>query len=294
MTKIIDTVDLVHTFHYEAREKQGIYHRGPFQLMMNTNVIWNDYWMKGNAPFRLSDYHMSLILKGSISGVFNLQYHEFHEGDVYLLHPGLLCKFVEATDDINFRIVSISGDYITEQFPAFGVDRGLIVFHPSPEEWEQLVTYFNLLEKLVDQEELVLLSAAYSALRYAVLKGNAAMGLEDQKQEHNPHQDIFQQFLSLLNEHGIREHKMAFYADKLSYTPKYLNTIIKEVSERTMMDWINTYLIDEARASLAHTKMSVEQISDALCFPNSAFFCKFFKNHTGMRPSEYRKNVRNH
>ncbi len=171
MAKIIDTVDLVHAFHYEAQSKEGIYIRGPFQLMMNTNVIFNDYWMKDDAPFRLSDFQLNLILKGSVSGSFNLQQNEFREGDVYITHPGVLCKFHSATDDLNTRAISISGDFITERFPSFGEERGFISFRPSKEVWQKLLNYFDMIESLVDEEELVLLSSAYSAVRYGIIKG---------------------------------------------------------------------------------------------------------------------------
>ena len=81
---------------------------------------------------------------------------------------------------------------------------------------------------------------------------------------------------------------LVFYADKLCLTPRYLNTIIRQTSQQTVMDWINQSIILEAKVLLKHSNLLVYQISDELNFPNSFFFSsKFFKRMTGMTPHEY-------
>ena len=83
---------------------------------------------------------------------------------------------------------------------------------------------------------------------------------------------------------------VSFYADKLCLTPRYLNTIIRQTSQQTVMDWINQSIILEAKVLLKHSNRLVYQISDELNFPNPSFFSKFFKRMTGMTPQEYQKN----
>lgn len=85
------------------------------------------------------------------------------------------------------------------------------------------------------------------------------------------------------------ERTVGFYADKLCLTPRYLNTLIRQVSHQTVMEWINQSVILEAKVLLKHSNLLVYQISDELHFPNPSFFCKFFKRMTGMTPQEYQK-----
>lgn len=56
MAKIIDTADLSQALTHEGQQKKGVYIRGPFQLAMNSNVIAINEWLKGDVPYRPSDY----------------------------------------------------------------------------------------------------------------------------------------------------------------------------------------------------------------------------------------------
>mgnify|MGYP002245259316 CR=1 FL=1 len=97
----------------------------------------------------------------------------------------------------------------------------------------------------------------------------------------------FPAFHFLVNAYSKRERNVSFYADKLCLTPRYLNTIIRQTSQQTVMDWINQSIILEAKVLLKHSNLLVYQISDELNFPNPSFFSKFFKRMTGMTPHEY-------
>jgi AraC-like DNA-binding protein len=81
---------------------------------------------------------------------------------------------------------------------------------------------------------------------------------------------------------------MAFYADKLCLTPKYLSTLIKQASGRSAPDWIDDFVILEAKNLLKYTGLAIKEIVYKLHFPNQSVFFKFFKAHTGLTPSEYR------
>ncbi len=66
-----------------------------------------------------------------------------------------------------------------------------------------------------------------------------------------------------------REHKdVAFYADKLCITSKYLSMVIKEASGKTAKDWIVEYAILEIKAMLKNSTMNIQEISiKKLCEP---------------------------
>ena len=82
---------------------------------------------------------------------------------------------------------------------------------------------------------------------------------------------------------------MDFYAEKLSITPKYMSTVIKQTSGKTAGDWIDDHVLLEAKALLKSTNMTILQISDELNFPSQSFFGKYFKRLTGVSPKEYRR-----
>ena len=101
--------------------------------------------------------------------------------------------------------------------------------------------------------------------------------------------ELFAQFISLLEENFRTERHVSWYAEQIGITPKYLSEIVKQVSKRTPNDWIDSYVLLEIRVLLKNTTKSIKEIADAINFPNQSFFGKFFKEHMGMSPSEYRK-----
>ena len=100
---------------------------------------------------------------------------------------------------------------------------------------------------------------------------------------------LLERFIALVTEYHNTERGVAFYADKLCLSPKYLSKLIKQASGRSAPAWIDSFVILEAKNLLKYSDKSVKQIVYDLHFPNQSVFYKFFKAHTGMTPSEYRK-----
>lgn len=95
-------------------------------------------------------------------------------------------------------------------------------------------------------------------------------------------------FVSLVAIHHAQHRNLEFYATNLHLTPKYLSSAIKSATGRSGQEWINSYVILEAKHYLKHTKLPVKEIAYELCFRNQMDFYRYFQRHTGMTPSEYR------
>lgn len=101
---------------------------------------------------------------------------------------------------------------------------------------------------------------------------------------------IFRRFMSLLATDIKQSREVKYYADKLSISPKYLTIVTRQMSDRSASDWINRSVIINAKALLATTSLSVQQIADQLNFPNPSFFGQYFLRHTGLTPREFRRS----
>lgn len=71
-------------------------------------------------------------------------------------------------------------------------------------------------------------------------------------------------------------------------TARYLGTIVKDINGETAKTWIDRALVSKAKVMLRHTDKQVSEVADALGFPTSSFFCRFFREHAGYTPQEYR------
>ena len=104
----------------------------------------------------------------------------------------------------------------------------------------------------------------------------------------NRNDEYFGRFIKCLYENYKTERSVAFYASQLHITPKYMTTIIRRVSGRTAAEWIDDYVILEAKNLLRYSSMSIQEVAYALNFSNQSFFGKYFKLHTSMSPSQYK------
>lgn len=97
-------------------------------------------------------------------------------------------------------------------------------------------------------------------------------------------------FIDLLVKHPKTSRRVDFYAEQLCLTPKYLTTLVRKATGKSVRGWIDDFIISNAQFLLRHSDMSIQQIAFELNFPNQSFFGTFFKEHTGYAPSEYRSN----
>ena len=102
-------------------------------------------------------------------------------------------------------------------------------------------------------------------------------------------EELFFDFLRLVPIHFAEHHDVAFYASQLCITPRYLSQIVREVSSRTVVDYINQMLLIEASYMLQQTSLPIVQIADRLHFSEAASFTRFFTRMKGMNPKEFRK-----
>ena len=102
-------------------------------------------------------------------------------------------------------------------------------------------------------------------------------------------EEIFIGFIRLLPTHFAEHHDIGFYADQLHISPVYLSRVVRQVTGRTVIDYINQMLMIEASFLLRMSPMSITQIADHLHFADTPSFSKFFSRMNGMSPKEYRK-----
>lgn len=105
---------------------------------------------------------------------------------------------------------------------------------------------------------------------------------------HRSANDIFVRFIHLVNDHCKEQRQLAFYAEKICVTERYLSTVIRQISGITAKEWIDKAVVTAAKVKLRHSDLQITEITEALHFPNPSFFCKYFKRLVGCTPQENR------
>jgi len=100
---------------------------------------------------------------------------------------------------------------------------------------------------------------------------------------------VFLRFLTLAQQNARTERDVAFYADLLCITPKYLSQVSRTVTRLPASQWIQFYASFELVSLLNDTTKTLTEVSDLMHFENASHFSRYVKKTLGKSPSEYRK-----
>lgn len=147
--------------------------------------------------------------------------------------------------------------------------------------------YFNQPEcKCLDQLVLYQLKAFFTGF-YDYITRNKQDVDNDATTRVN---ELFNQFMDTLEHDYKQSHDVAYYARQLCITPKYLTTISKRISGHTPKTIIDHYVILQLKLSLRNSDVTVNQLAWEYNFSDASFFCRYFKQHTGKSPQEFRNH----
>ena len=91
-------------------------------------------------------------------------------------------------------------------------------------------------------------------------------------------EEITVHFLQLIADHYKAQRDLAFYADRLHISIKYLSISVKEITQESPSEIISNWLVTEARAQLTISTKTINQISKGFNFSDQNAFSKFSKN----------------
>ncbi len=115
---------------------------------------------------------------------------------------------------------------------------------------------------------------------------------QEQKNVDSRAVERFKIFQRLIEVHFTRWHQVAEYANQLGCSEKSLTRSTIEATGVTAKALIAARIILEAKRLLAHTDLSVSEISEKLGFDETTNFIKFFKRGVSNTPATFRLKSR--
>ncbi|CAM1343342.1 helix-turn-helix domain-containing protein [Tenacibaculum amylolyticum] len=100
---------------------------------------------------------------------------------------------------------------------------------------------------------------------------------------------IFLKFKELLESEYAKNRNADYYAKELHITYKHLNIICKEVVHATAKQFIDDFIILQAKRALINSTDRSSNIAYAMGFEEPTNFIKYFKKRTGYTPNAFKK-----
>lgn len=252
-------------------------------------------------PSRLNALIIGVGTDGETSLTSNLQEFRLKKDSLFIFSPKHILQ-VQSNNRFKAHLIVIAPDFLKRinidtkrMMPLFLQFGSLPCMELTHAESQSLRSFISMVEQELKGSETDFSSEIIGGLIAAtiykvgdILTHYLTEHPEVDSPIHNRAEECFRQFTELLGEHYKHERSVGFYARQLCITPKYLTTLIKRISGKSVSEWIDNYVILEAKTLLKYSNMSVQEIAYYLNFPNQSFFGSYFKRNAGMSPSQYK------
>lgn len=252
-------------------------------------------------PSRLNALIIGVGIEGETSLTSNLQEFRLKKDSLFIFSPKHILQ-VQSNNRFKAHLIVIAPDFLKRinidtkrMMPLFLQFGSLPCMELTQAESQSLRSFISMVKQELKGSETDFSSEIIGGLIAAtiykvgdILTHYLTEHPEVDSPIHNRAEEYFRQFTELLGEHYKHERSVGFYARQLCITPKYLTTLIKRISGKSVSEWIDNYVILEAKTLLKYSNMSVQEIAYYLNFPNQSFFGSYFKRNAGMSPSQYK------
>ncbi|MDR1023093.1 MAG: AraC family transcriptional regulator [Prevotellaceae bacterium] len=264
-------------------------------------ILFDNFTLVGapafNFPFKFDMLFLVVCTKGNAIGTVDFQPYNLSAPFAIIVRPNQILHYEHISEDFAGYCLVLSHRFAPELLPLIDKQAALsAAIQENPyaqldrESMPFVKKYFFMLKKIMAMadnpcrlEMVKHLTMLFFYMAYPFFQKH----LDATKQTRQGF--LVEQFTSLVRENYRHERDAAFYADKLNLTPKYLSQVLKSATGKSASDWIDDFVMLEAKALLKSTNMTIQQICYELNFPTQSFFGKYFKRRVGVSPKMYRE-----
>lgn len=241
-----------------------------------------------------------LCLKGEFDIKLNERTYTVRERGLCIILPDTVVQGMRRSEDMDCIVLAGELEFVRE-LPAVPASNLFLTISRNPcislteEEKIIILAHFEYIRLNYERKNFPYRLDVTRQLLLVFSHEIAAIyqnGKRTKKKIDSYQEKIFHDFIHLVSENYMRERRVVFYAQKLCLTAKHLSHIVKKTSRKTASQWIDGYIIRNAKLMLLSSPLTVQQISDRLNFPNPSFFTQYFKRKTGKTPKEFRMTVK--
>lgn len=262
-------------------------------------ILHNPYFRMNWEPYRMKYLMAVLCHEGSGTGAVNLHPVQLRKNSLLITLPSQIMESREVSEDFKGTFMLISERFLSrlgtgDTYMFYKSVEANPLFQLDEKMADAFRSYIDMSHKLMRmqdenrslEEALQLLTMLFFLMASWVFHPSSS-----EKEPRLRQSEAMMQFLQLVKLNYKEHRDVAFYAEKMNLSAKYMTTLIKKASGKSAIQWIEDSVILDAKAQLSSTVSSIQQIAYDLNFPSQALFGRYFKRAVGMSPSDYRASL---
>lgn len=240
----------------------------------------------------------ALCLGGECRFRYNEGEMTLRQDDLMIVRKGHLVSDLRPSEDFQVKVLYVTAPFIELSTPQtnYGMKGSVSLFlnpvmHLSRKQTGLVLRHFDWIEyRLGHTGHGFYRELLANAVQGAILDFfDIHAGIYGEGNVSTANANLLERFFVMLENGEYRiNREVAYYADKLCVTPKYLSEVCKKVSGSTANYWINRYTVLDICRCLRDRSLTFVQISDMFRFSSPAYFSRYVQHNLGMNPTEYR------
>lgn len=251
-------------------------------------------------PTSIDGFTAIIMMAGEATVSIDMQNYNVRPNMIVFFNPDSIIRTIKCSSNAAAYLLAFSKSFVNEiqidlstSLPVYMRFGKAPVLEVRQEDVDEIRQLFQLIKTMLrsDKERYrhEIIRTLFTTAFYIIIITEINQREQPSQMKQGRCEVLFDEFMSLLQQHSKRERNVSFYAKQLNITPKYLSSVVKEVSGKTAARWIDESVILEAKALLKYSGMSIQEIAYHLNFSTQSFFGKYFKQHTGTSPSRYKR-----
>ena len=288
----LDSIYWPETLRQDARINNSIYLYDNIQEM-----DWMLRRYESEGTYKMAGDVIVIAIAGEASITINQDVLTIQPNDCLYITSESIISIHSANDDFRYVIFRFTSQTLFSTLTDMGIVYNKLkltysygVCQLSEDHLHYLVTLYRELKYELlsnDTETKEQLASCYTKLILTNIINIFHVELSSSATGSNSGRTFFHRFIDLLNEYGDREHSVAFYADKLEISTKYLSSITIDYSGKNASTWIQEYVVTRAKSLLREYTYKVNDVAEILNFPSQSAFGRYFRNIIGISPLKF-------
>ena len=251
-----------------------------------------------DEPHRHNYYTVLIINKAKGLHKIDFNSYELANQQIFFVAPGQVHQVIETEKSLGFAM-TFSNQFLVENSIPLSFIESLNLFHnygqsppltASQKQFDTIEQFVSQIFKLFNSNSNMKNLSIGAFLKLLLIECNNICAINPIESDVDSSGDnLIRTFKKEIENNYRKEHSTTFYANQLHITPDHLNRTVKLKIGKTAKDYIQARIITEAKRLLYFTNLSNKEIGYELGFNEPANFSAFFKKHTQVSPSNFKK-----
>src|SRR5690554_728061 len=252
-----------------------------------------------DEPHRHNYYTVLIINKAKGEHKIDFNTYDLSNKQIYFVAPGQVHQVIETEKSIGYAMTFSNQFLVENSIPLSFID-SLNLFQnygqspplmPNETQFRAIEGFAQNIFNLFNSDSAMKNLSIGSFLKLLLIECNNICSINPIESDVDTSGDnLIRSFKKAVNKDYKKEHSTTYYANELHISPDHLNRTVKARIGKTAKDYIQARIITEAKRLLFFTNHTNKEIAYELGFNEPANFSAFFKKHTDLSPSHFKKS----